>query len=206
MQILHRFAGMIQRYSEELSDPDRYRPDHCPQCAAQHPLRAHGFYMRTLVDLAFDGMIRVRRYLCCCCKRTVSLLPEFALPYLRFGIGVIALFLVTRLLLGLTLKAAAAAARVAAMPYQRGQFWVRRFRRQAENLSAALAALIAPPAARDFTSKALQRKPPTAERAVVWAPGSALSIIVCVAKEICTRTPCKILPILVIGITVGGRC
>jgi len=25
MQILHRFTGSIQRYSEELSDPDRYR-------------------------------------------------------------------------------------------------------------------------------------------------------------------------------------
>src|SRR5262245_23969966 len=94
MQILHPFAGSSQRYSEELSDPDRYRPDHCPQCEAHHPLRAHGFYTRTLVDIAFDGTIRVRRYLCCCCKRTVSLLPEFALPYLRFGIVVIALFLV----------------------------------------------------------------------------------------------------------------
>jgi len=81
---------------------------------------------------------------------------DYALPYLRFGIGVIALFLVARLLLGLTLKAAAAAARVPTIPYQRGQFWVRRFRRQAENLSAALAALIAPPAALNFTSKALQ--------------------------------------------------
>jgi len=37
----------------------------------------------------------------------VSLLPEFALPYLRFGVVVIALFLVARFLLGLTLKAAA---------------------------------------------------------------------------------------------------
>ena len=45
-----------------------------------------------------------------------------------FRFGVIALFLVARLLLGLTLKAAAAAARVTAMPYQRGQFWVGRFR------------------------------------------------------------------------------
>ena len=43
MQILHRFAGSIQRYSEELSDPGRYRPDHCPQCEAHRPLRAHGF-------------------------------------------------------------------------------------------------------------------------------------------------------------------
>jgi len=156
MQILHRFAGSIQRYSEELSDPGRYRPDHCPQCEANCPLRAHGFYTRTLVDIAFDGTIRVRRYLCRCCKRTVSLLPDFALPYLRFGIVVIALFLVARLLLDLTLKAAAESARLAAMPYQRGQFWVRRFRRQSEKLCAALAALIAPPAAPDFTSRSLQ--------------------------------------------------
>ena len=55
MQILHRFAGSIQRYSEELSDPDRYRPDHCPQCEAHRPLSTHGFYTRTLVDIAFDG-------------------------------------------------------------------------------------------------------------------------------------------------------
>ena len=86
MQILHPFVGSVQRYSEEIADPDRYRPDHCPQCEAKHPLTAHGFYRRTLVDTAFDGVIRVRRYLCGCCKRTVSLLPEFTLPYLRFGI------------------------------------------------------------------------------------------------------------------------
>jgi len=156
MQILHRFAGSIQRYSEELSDPDRYRPDRCPQCETHRPLRAHGFYNRTLVDIGFDGAIRIRRYLCCCCKRTVSLLPEFALPYLRFGIVVIALFLVARILLGLTLKAAVEAAKLAVMPYQRGQFWVRRFRQQAEKLCAALATLIAPPEAPDFASRSLQ--------------------------------------------------
>jgi len=156
VQILHPFAGSIQQYSEELSDPDRYRPDHCPQCEARRPLKAHGFYKRTLVDIAFDGTIRVRRYLCHCCKRTVSLLPEFALPYLRFGIVVIALFLVARLLLGLTLKTAAESAKLAAMPYQRGQFWVRRFRQQAERLCAALAALIAPVGAPDFDCRALQ--------------------------------------------------
>jgi transposase-like protein len=156
MQILHRFAGSIQGYAEELSDPRRYRPDHCPQCESNRPLRAHGFYSRTLVDIAFDGAIRVRRYLCCCCKRTVSLLPEFALPYLRFGIVIIALFLVARLLLGLTLKAAAESAKLTTVPYQRGQFWVRRFRQQAERLCGALAALLAPPGASDFVSRALQ--------------------------------------------------
>src|SRR5436190_7787355 len=38
-------------------------PGHCPQCEAKEPLTGHGFYCRTLVDLAFDGVIRVRRYL-----------------------------------------------------------------------------------------------------------------------------------------------
>jgi hypothetical protein len=44
MQILHPFAGPIQRYFDEIADPDRYRPDHCPQCEAKHPLTGRGFY------------------------------------------------------------------------------------------------------------------------------------------------------------------
>jgi len=83
MQIVLPFSGFIQQYKAEIvSDPDRYRPDNCPQCQAQRPLTAHGFYTRTLVEGAFNGWIRVRRYLCRLCRRTVSLLPDFALPYL----------------------------------------------------------------------------------------------------------------------------
>ena len=155
MQILHPFAGSIQQYSEEISDPDRHRPDHCPQCAAPHPLIAHGFYRRTIVDAGFDGFIRVRRYLCHGCQRTVSLLPEFALPYLRFSILVISLFLVARLLYGGTLRTAAQAAAQPGMSYQRGQFWDRRFQSQAAPLCAALAALTAPRAAANFLTRAL---------------------------------------------------
>src|SRR5580658_68200 len=120
MQILHPFAGYIQHYFEEIADPDRYRPDHCPQCGAKYPLTGHGFYRRTLVDVSFDGVIPVRRYLCLFCKRTVSLLPDFVLPWLRFSISVIALFLVARLLTVLTLATAALAAGQSAIPYQRG--------------------------------------------------------------------------------------
>jgi hypothetical protein len=156
MQIVHPFAGSIQQYLEEIADPGRHRPDHCPQCGAKEALSGHGFYARTLVDLAFDGAIRVRRYLCRLCKRTVSLLPEFALPWLRFSLTVISLFLVARLLQGLTLAAAALAARQPAMPYQRGQFWIRRFRRQAPAVSLALASLSAPAAAPDWVTRALR--------------------------------------------------
>jgi transposase-like protein len=154
MQILHPFAGSVQQYAEQLADPDCYRPDYCPQCQTKHPLTAHGFYTRTLIDTAYDGVIRVRRYLCQACQRTVSLLPEFVLPYLRSSLTVISLFLIARLLQAQTLHGAAATA-PPPMPYQRGQFWIRRFRAQAEELCATLAALIQPTPAPDFVHRAL---------------------------------------------------
>jgi hypothetical protein len=83
-------------------------------------------------------------------------LPEFALPWLRFSVSVISLFPAARLLQGLTLAAAPSAASQKAMPYQRGQFWIRRFGKQAERLRAALAALTVPPSAPNFVTRALQ--------------------------------------------------
>jgi hypothetical protein len=103
----------------------------------------------------------VRRYLCEACRRTVSLLPEFALPYLRSSVTVIALFLMARLFLGKTLKDALPPT----SPYQRGQSWVRRFRAHAESLSAALSALTDPPPAQNFVARAL-----TMLNAAGWMP------------------------------------
>ena len=156
MQILHPFRGSIQQYEQELFNPDLNRPTRCPLCQASDPLRAHGFYCRTLVDVNYDGAIRVRRYFCLLCRRTVSLLPEFVLPYLRFAVQVIELFLVSRLLYRRTLREAAESARQPNMPYQRGQFWVRRFHQQAVALCAALASVTAVVPATDFVIRALQ--------------------------------------------------
>lgn len=156
MQSVHPFSGSIHQYTKEISDADRYRPKSCPQCQAQRPLTAHGFYTRTLVEVAFDGWIRVRRYLCSVCRRTLSLLPDFALPYLRFGVSLIRLFLVARLLQGRTLEDSATAAGQPQMPYQRGQFWVRRFQKQAESLCTALAAWTAVKQAPNFLGRALR--------------------------------------------------
>jgi Domain of unknown function (DUF6431) len=165
MQSLHPFRGSIQEYLQDLSDPNRYRPDQCPLCHTPDPLRAHGFYCRTVVDVNYDGVIRVRRYLCLLCKRTVSLLPEFVLPYLRFSIQVIGLFLMSRLLYRRTLGEAAGAASQPNMPYQPGQFWVRRLKQQATALCAALASLTAVVPASDFLTRALQML-----EAIGWIP------------------------------------
>jgi len=155
MQILYPFEGSIQQYNEKCKDSHDHRPCSCTLCGAKGPLRAHGFYWRTASDGAFDGLIRVRRYLCLACRRTISLLPEFLLPYMRFAITVMALFLKSRLLDHKTLKESAAAAGYNPMPYQRGQQWVRRFCNQAAALAAALVALTRPQGAPDFVARAL---------------------------------------------------
>jgi len=151
MQILHPFTGSVQQYLEQIADPDQHRPAQCPQCHAKRPLTSHGCYTRTVIDTAFDGLIPVRRYLCESCRRTISLLPEFALPYLRSSVSVIALFLIARLLHAKTF----AASLPPSAPYQRGQFWLRRFRAQANVLCVALAALTKPLPAPDFVHRAL---------------------------------------------------
>jgi hypothetical protein len=155
MQILHPFTGSVQQYREQPTGPDQHRPAGCPQCQAQDPLTAHGFYSRTIVDAAFDGAIRVRRYLCEVCRRTVSLLPEFALPYLRSSLAVIAWWLVVHLLPASPPPAPAPTPAPPPMPYQRGQFWRRRFRAQAESLCVALAAIAKPAHAPGFVERAL---------------------------------------------------
>jgi hypothetical protein len=69
-------------------------------------------------------------------------------------VAVIALFLIARLLRGQTLESGARTA-PPPMPYQRGQFWIRRFRAQAEALCAVLAAVTQPVPAPDFVHRAL---------------------------------------------------
>jgi len=51
------------------------------------------------------------------------------------------------------------------MPYQRGQFWIRRFQKQATTLCAALASVTAVVPAMDFVIRALQML-----EAIGWIP------------------------------------
>ena len=152
--MLYPFRVPIQDYNkrlEQAEEAERCRPAECPQCKAKDQMKAHGFYSRTIVDDDFDGLIRILRYLCGACGRTVSLLPGWALPYLRFSVSVIGRTVTARL----SAKAAWKTATPGAC-YQRGQHWVRRFKKQAMAISLALAALTAPMAAPEFESRALQ--------------------------------------------------
>ncbi len=155
MQMLYPFSGTIQQYNEQHGHSHCRRPCFCVLCGEKKPLRAHGYYSRTVSEPGLDDRIQVPRYLCLACRRTISLLPEFVLPYIRFALTFIAAFLKARLLDHKTIKQSAAIAGDSTMPYQRGQQWARRFRGQGSGLSAALAALTKPPPAPDFSVRAL---------------------------------------------------
>jgi hypothetical protein len=62
--------------------------DLCPQCKGGH-LKKHGFYERHLITIGFEGKIKIRRYYCNECKKTVSLLPSFCHPKRTYSILII---------------------------------------------------------------------------------------------------------------------
>jgi|SRR5665213_947384 len=54
----------------------------CPRCGARRRLHRHGCYGRSVTDVVGKAVrILVVRFLCRGCRRTVSYLPWFALPY-----------------------------------------------------------------------------------------------------------------------------
>ena len=63
-------------------------PDKCPfkECRINIPMKKNGFYTRYLITLDFAGDIRIRRYVCPKCGRTVSMLPSFCIAGYTYSI------------------------------------------------------------------------------------------------------------------------
>ena len=63
-------------------------PKKCPfkECGVKLEMKKNGFYVRFLVTLMFSGRIRIRRYKCPKCKRTVSMLPSFCIAGFSYGV------------------------------------------------------------------------------------------------------------------------
>ena len=73
----------------EKGDKGKYppAPKKCPHkdCGINLEMKKHGFYSRFLTTLKFHGMVRIRRYKCPKCGRTVSMLPSFCIPGISYG-------------------------------------------------------------------------------------------------------------------------
>lgn len=84
MVILANFGLDVQQYCRQFSQLVFPRPDACPVCGAVDHLIGHGSYGRTVCDQHNVFTIRVKRFLCKVCRRTLSLLPTFCLPYRHY--------------------------------------------------------------------------------------------------------------------------
>lgn len=89
MSILADYGCNEQEYIAREKHKDSVCPEGCPWCGGQSCLIGHGYYPRKAKDEQRAYRIRVKRWLCKNCHRTVSMLPNFLFPYRHYLVRVI---------------------------------------------------------------------------------------------------------------------
>jgi hypothetical protein len=66
-------------------------PEKCPfkDCKVNLRMKKNGYYSRYLITITFIGRIRIRRYKCPKCRRTLSMLPSFCLAGISYSVDFI---------------------------------------------------------------------------------------------------------------------
>jgi hypothetical protein len=82
MQILRAVPASVDHYVATGLHKSVEPPCKCPHCDATNALKALGYYSRNVTSPK-SGVLRipVRRFRCCECSKTVSVLPSFVQPY-----------------------------------------------------------------------------------------------------------------------------
>ena len=96
MPIIQDFGGSVQDYVAHFAQIVFARPTRCPHCAEAEALIGHGFYWRKAKDQTQVFRIRVKRWLCKACRRTLSVLPSFVLRFRHYLLAVIQAVVVAR--------------------------------------------------------------------------------------------------------------
>jgi len=92
MQYLFETDNLPKDYSQEIRGGQYPEvPERCPQKGCRMPacMKKHGFYNRNILLKGYSGVIRVRRYKCAACGKTLSILPSFCIPFLQYGAEVV---------------------------------------------------------------------------------------------------------------------
>jgi hypothetical protein len=82
--IVAEFGPDVQHYVRQFAHLTIPRPRNCPHCEAFDRLVGHGSYLRHAVDHLQAIPIRVKRFLCAACRKTISVLPTFCLPWRHY--------------------------------------------------------------------------------------------------------------------------
>ncbi len=96
MVIVTEFDSSIQTYLALWQTILFLRPTTCPDCGADHSFIGHGFYPRKPLDAQQAYRIRIKRWYCTACHRTLSLLPSFLLRFRHYLLEVIQVVVVAR--------------------------------------------------------------------------------------------------------------
>jgi hypothetical protein len=82
-------------------------PQKCPfkDCGVNLKMKKNGYYNRCLYTITFTGRIRIRRYKCPLCGKTISMLPSFCLAGFSYGVEFIVALLQQVMKLGSIKKA-----------------------------------------------------------------------------------------------------
>lgn len=97
MVIVVAFGPEIQQYIENEGYKLCPRPAQCGHCQTVGRMVGHGSYRRKPKDLKRAWWMRVKRWRCQNCGRTMSCLPSFLLPWRHYLAWVIQAVLVRRL-------------------------------------------------------------------------------------------------------------
>ena len=89
MTILADFGCNEQEYIDQEKFKDSICPENCPWCGGQNCLIGDGYYRRKAKDKEQAYFIKVKRWLCKGCRHTVSILPNFLVPYRHYLVRVI---------------------------------------------------------------------------------------------------------------------
>ncbi len=86
MQKIYSFGVSPLTYA--LRGKNNHFPDmkNCPICKHPEALEKHGFYWRNALFTKRQFRILIRRLKCSSCGKTISLLPDFLLPYYQYGL------------------------------------------------------------------------------------------------------------------------
>ena len=91
--IVFAYGGEVNGYAAAEC---QVQIDNCPNCETKGSLVRHGVYWRKPRDGKWVYRVAIRRWRCKHCRRTVSALPDFLLPFRWYLLGVISQVLVQR--------------------------------------------------------------------------------------------------------------
>lgn len=80
-------AGItLEEYARRGKENDFPELERCPCCKGVVRMDRHGFYWRNALEGELEFKIPIRRLRCPSCRKTVSLSPDFLIPYFQYSL------------------------------------------------------------------------------------------------------------------------